>query len=208
LDEEEKKKSVNSFSLGIFYSNISNSMRTQGVKPHEKELVNLYTPYIMNVLQEVNPHLRLVNSECYAWLRCASGRQASDLKPDLFTAHHALIQYLPAYQNAPRCNVKRHFGKYISWESRASVHCVWDAKWTIDYWAFGQKSRYLQIAGEGCVDHNGAPPRLKGLLFDVTEFWMIRSSGNIIVDVVTCKWSQARSCWISCKSVTRGWRQH
>jgi hypothetical protein len=35
--------------------------------------------------------------------------------------------------------------------------------------------------------------KLKGILFDVEEFWMIRSSGNTIVDVVKCKWSQSGS---------------
>lgn len=35
--------------------------------------------------------------------------------------------------------------------------------------------------------------KLKGVLFDVEEFWMIRSSGNTIVDVVRCQWSQQGS---------------
>lgn len=87
----------------------------------------------------------------------------------------------------------RHFGKFISWECRASIHSIWDAKWKIDMKAFGEKCKYLQVAGEDCVDHNGVALKLKGVLFDVEEFWMIRSSGNTIVDVVQCKWAQLSS---------------
>ena len=162
-------------------------------RPHEKELVNLYTPILMQVVSEVSLHLRLVNSEFFKWLRCMSGHSKSDLKPDLFSAHHLLVQFLPAYQNAPVCTVKRQFGKFVSWESRSSIHCIWDAKWLIDMDAFGEKCKYLQIVGEDCVDHNGVALKLKGVLFDVHEFWMIRSSGNTIVDVVKCKWSQSGS---------------
>jgi len=162
-------------------------------RPHEKELVNLYTPSLIQIVSEVSPHLRLVNSEFFQWLRCMSGHRKSDMKPDLFSAHHPLVQFLPAYQNAPACTVKRPFGKFVSWESRSSIHCIWDAKWLIDMDAFGEKCKYLQIAGEDCVDHNGVALKLKGVLFDVQEFWMIRSSGNTIVDVVKCKWSQSGS---------------
>ena len=162
-------------------------------RPHEKELVNLYTPSLMEVVSEVSPHLRLVNSEFFGWLRCRSAYHKSDMKPDLFSAHHPLVQFLPAYQNAPNCAKRRHFGKFTSWESRASIHCIWDAKWEIDMEAFGEKCKYLQIAGEGCVDHNEVAIKLKGVLFDVDEFWMIRSSGNTIVDVVKCRWSQPGS---------------
>eukprot|EP01038_Epipyxis_sp_PR26KG_P011740 gene11740-15710_t len=173
---------------------IAKGMLNQNPKrPHEKELVNLYTPSLIQVVSDVSPHLRLVNSECFQWLRCASSNRKSDMKPDLFSAHHPLVQFLPAYQNAPVCTVNRQFGKFVSWESRSSIHCIWDAKWHIDVDSFGEKCKYLQIAGEDSVDHNGVALKLKGVLFDVDEFWMIRSSGNTIVDVVKCMWSQSGS---------------
>jgi hypothetical protein len=53
--------------------------------------------------------------------------------------------------------------------------------------AFGEKCKYLQITGEDSVDHNGVALRLKGVLFDIHEFWMIHSAGSTIVDVVKCK---------------------
>jgi hypothetical protein len=165
----------------------------QNPRPHEQHLVNLYTPTLIKVVEEVNPNLRLVNSEYFQWLRCMSGHRKSDLKPDLFSAHHPLIQYSPPYTNAPTCAVKRLFGKFISWESRASIHCIWDAKWKIDMQAFGEKCKYLQIAGEDCLDHNGVALKLKGVLFDKDEFWMIKSSGNTITEVEKCLWSQLGS---------------
>jgi hypothetical protein len=83
------------------------------LKLKESELVNLYTPTLMEVLHEVNPHLRLVNSEAYPWLQqCELGK--FDMKPDLFSAHHPMVQYMPAYKNAPTCEANRHFGKFIS----------------------------------------------------------------------------------------------
>ena len=168
-------------------------MFDQEPRPHEKELVSLYTPSLMQILNEVSPDLRLVNSEYFPWLQCVSGHRSSDLKPDLFSGHHSLVQFLPAYARAPACVVPRFFGKFASWESRGSIHCIWDAKWKIDMKAFGEKCKYLQIAGEDCVDYNDVAVKLKGVLFDVEEFWMIRSSGNTIVDVVKCPWTQSGS---------------
>ena len=165
----------------------------QKPRPHESQLVSLYTPYLMEVVSEVSRDLRLVNSEYYPWIQCMSGHRKSDLKPDLFSAYHPLIEYLPPYENAPSCTVNRLFGKFVSWESRASIHCIWDGKWKIDMGGFGEKCKYLQISGEEKLDHNGVPLRLKGILFDFYEFWMIRSSGNTIVDVVKCLWSQSGS---------------
>eukprot|EP01031_Cornospumella_fuschlensis_P023701 gene23701-28718_t len=176
-------------------------------RPHEKELVNLYTPSLIQIVSEVSPHLRLVNSEDFQWLRCMSGHRKSDMKSALFSAHHPLVQFLPAYENAPVCTVKRQFGKFVSWESRSSIHCIWDAKWLIDMDAFGEMCKYLQIASEDCVDHNGVALKLKGVLFDVHEFWMIRASGSTIVDVVKCKWSQSgsRDCLLHFLRVVDPW---
>jgi hypothetical protein len=120
-----------------------------------------------------------------------SGHSQSDIKPDLFSAYHALIEFHPAYLNAPVCAMKRQFGKFISWQSRASLHCIWDAKWKIDIKAFGEKCKYLQTTGEDAVDHNGVALMLKGVLFDFEEFWMITSIGNTIVKVVATRWVKA-----------------
>jgi hypothetical protein len=162
-------------------------------RPHEKVLVSLYTPSLIQVVDQVNPDLRLVNSEFFKWLQSMSGYSRADMMPDLFSAHHALVEFSPPYKDAPECAATRVFGRFISWESRASIHCIWDAKWQIDMSAFGEKCKYLQITGESAVDHNGAPLALKGVLFDLEEFWMINSRGNVIVDVVKCKWCQGGS---------------
>jgi hypothetical protein len=82
---------------------------------------------------------------------------------------------------------------FLNWELRSSVHCIWDAKWKIDMGGFGEKCKYLQITGEDSVNYDGFALKLKGVLFDVNEFWMIRSTGNSIYDVVKCEWSQAGS---------------
>ena len=170
--------------------NIAKAEYNKPNRPHESVLVNLYTPSLMKVLEEVNPDLRLINSEQYKWLRCASGHRMADMKPDLFSAHHALVEFLPAYNGAPECAVPRSFGKFINWESRTSIHCIWDAKWQLDFAGFGEKCKYLQIAGEDTVDYDGCPAQLKGVLFDIASFWMINSRGGTISNVVKCKWSQ------------------
>ena len=171
-------------------------MRDRG--ENESEIVNLYTPSLMEIIADVNPLLRLVNSETYQWIRCASGHRKSDMKPDLFSAYHPLVRYLSAYSKAPDCSVRRLFGKFEGWQCRSSIHCIWGAKKTINMEGFGEKCKYLQIAGEDCFDHNGVALKLKGILFDVDEFWMIRSSGNTIVDVVKCRWLQegSRQCLV------------
>ena len=156
-------------------------------RPHENILVNLYTPSLMEIVNNVSPDLRLVNSESNAWLQCTN-KSCHNLKPDLFTAHHYLVHFgAPAYKNAPECTTARLFGKFSDWQCRASIHCIWEAKWKIDISAFGEICSYLQIAGDGYKQ--GVSLKLKGVLFDSEEFWMIKSSGSSIVDVVTCKWS-------------------
>ena len=162
-------------------------------RPHENMLVNLYTPSLMHVVHEASPHLKLVNSEYFQWIQCMSSHRKSDLKPDLFSAYHPLVLFLPPYLNAPTCAEQRLFGKFCDWECRSSIHCIWDAKWAIDMDAFGEICKYLQIAGEDCVDYNGMAVKLNGVLFDRNEFWMIRSSGNTIVDVERCRWAQSGS---------------
>lgn len=37
-------------------------------RPHESELVSMYTPSLMQLLKEANPNVCLVNSEYYQWL--------------------------------------------------------------------------------------------------------------------------------------------
>ena len=59
--------------------------------------------------------------------------------------------------------------------------------------AFGEKCKYLQFAGEDCKNYNGANVKLKGILFDVNDFWMIVSHGNCITRVETCRWLQRGS---------------
>jgi hypothetical protein len=157
---------------------------------HEKVLVSLYTPELMKLIGELDPRLSLVNSEYFQWLHCSSGHSSSDMKPDLFTAHHSLVTFAPPYLNAPECTESRHFGKFLNWGCRASIHCIWDCKWKIDIEAFGQKVKYLQITGEDSYNHNKKPLWLKGILFDMEEFWMIRSAGEIILDLQRCKLDQ------------------
>jgi hypothetical protein len=147
---------------------------------HEKFLVSLYTPDLMEVIGELDPRLSLMAPEY----------EACHMKPDLFTAHHSLVTFAPPYQNAPECTGPRHFGKFLDWGCRASIHCIWDCKWKIDVDAFGQKVKYLQLAGESS---NKKPLRLKGILLDVEEFWMVNSVGANILDVPKCRLDQKGS---------------
>lgn len=110
----------------------------------------------------MHPDLRLVNSGMSSHKEC-------NLKPDLFTAHHPLIQYTAPYKNAPECDDKRLFGKFVDWENRSSIHCIWDAKWKIDINAFGEKCKYLQISGEDTLDEFGVEAKLRNILFDQLE---------------------------------------
>ena len=61
------------------------------------------------------------------------------------------------------------------------------------------KCTHLQIiAGDNLVNDDGAAVKLKGILFDVEEFWMIHSSGSDnIVEVEKCKWTQKGSRKVS-----------
>ena len=61
---------------------------SQSPRPHESELISLYTPYLKDVVRDVSSDLRLVNSECYPWIQYMSGYHKYDLKPDMFSAYH------------------------------------------------------------------------------------------------------------------------
>jgi hypothetical protein len=49
-------------------------------RQHETVLVSLYTPFLMQIVSDVNPNLRLVNSEQYKWIHCMSGHTSSSLR--------------------------------------------------------------------------------------------------------------------------------
>jgi len=166
-------------------------MRSSNTHRNEKYLVNLFTPQFTEILRIVDPDLRIVNSEEYKWLQCSADDPNADLKPDLFSCFHPLITYRSPYKNAIEGD--RLFGQYRDWNSRSSIHCIWDAKWKIDDEAFGEKCKYLQIAGQGTKDHAGSPLMLKGILFDADSFWAITSAGNEIISVVTSEWSRLGS---------------
>ena len=154
--------------------------------------MNLYFPYLLNVFGELCSNLRLVNSDEYAWLCTTSNEAHCQMKPDMFSAFHGLIEYKKPYKGAPDPSNKL-YGKFRPWHCRESIHCIWDCKWNINA-AFGEKCKYLQVTGQGDVtDFNGRSLRLKGVLFDVTGFWMIKSVKNEIVQVMTCDWSQKGS---------------
>jgi hypothetical protein len=162
-------------------------------KSTENMLVSLYTPALMGIIGEVSPQLRLINSEHSAWLKSKRGHPKSNLKPDLFSAYYPLIKYCLLDCRAPKCDANQLFGKFECWESRSSIHCIFDATWKIDMGSFGEKCKYLQTAGEGCNNHNGVPVMLRGVLFDKDQFWLIRSCGISIISVVQCPWTQAGS---------------
>ena len=101
----------------------------------------------------------MVYSVVFQWLRRMSGYRKSDMMPDMFSA--LLSRWVRTC--LPVCAVPIVFGRFHDWESRASIHCIRDAKWKINMSAFGENYKYLQIAGEESFDYNG-------VLFDVEEF--------------------------------------
>lgn len=158
-------------------------------KSNEKYLVNLYTPTLMDIIAEADPKLRLINSECYKWIKCKSKDPKCDLKPDLFVTHHSLVEFLPGYLNAPTCTIHRHFGKFANWSCRQSLTCIIDCKWKITDEGFGEKAKYLELTGAGCTNSNNELVKLKGMLFSIDEFWLIKSTGSRITEVQKCRWS-------------------
>lgn len=163
-------------------------------KKLEKELVNLYTPYLEDIVNEIEPLVLLVNSEEYKWLRSSSGHSECEMKPDLFIAYHGLVEKKTPYHNAPINNsVERIFGKFPCWNCRSSLWCILDAKWKIDDEAFGEKVKYLQSCGFQCRIWKDSNQPLKLLLFDIEEFWMIVGQGLSINELRKCKWTQAGS---------------
>jgi len=178
----------------VFSKNtVKQAKKLKKKKCHERELVNLYTPYLQSIVEEINSLIRLINSEEYAWLRASSGYSKCDMKPDLFVAYHALVEYKDAYRNAPVCEVNRLFGRFPCWNCRSSIWCIFDAKWKIDTAAFGEKCKYLQSCCYQCRIWQGLGQQLKLILFDIEEFWMIEGYENDIRKLTKCKWTQSGS---------------
>ena len=91
--------------------------------PMENQLVSLYTPSLMEIVEHMSPDLKLVNSECYAWIQCNSN-PSYNLKPNLFTAHRHLVHFEAAYRNTLECTTARLYGLFSNWKCRASIHCI------------------------------------------------------------------------------------
>ena len=70
--------------------------------PMENQLVSLYTPSLMEIVEHMSP----------------------DLKPNLFTAHRHLVHFEAAYRNTLECTTARLYGLFSKWKCRASIHCI------------------------------------------------------------------------------------
>lgn len=173
--------------------NLYNKKINQKQNIHERFLVNLCTPEIQSIIEEIHPEIRLINSEEYSWLHGASEDSRCDMKPDLLVAYHAIVEELPPYDGAPDCAVPRKFGRFPCWNCCPSIWCLLDAKWKIDIGAFGESCKYLQLCGQYYKDWQGEELKLKLILFDVEEFWMITSCGVDITMLKKCKWNQPGS---------------
>lgn len=177
-----------------FVDKIDELINQNTKRPHFQYLVALYSATLREIVAEVNPHVRLVNtySDLFAPLPCLSDDRPSDIDSVLISSFHGLYRFnLPC--KTPQICWDGLFGKFESWKSRSSIHCIWYCKWKLDMTAFGEICKYLQNATKGAADCYGAPLWLKGILFDYQELWMISSAGNAIVDVVKCNWSQPGS---------------
>lgn len=155
---------------------------------NEKYLVNLYSPFIQSIVEEVDTRVTLVNNEEYSWLRSSSDHRNCDMKSDLFIAYHALVEKKEPYRGSLDANIV--YGRFPCWNCRSSLWCLFDAKWKIDEAAFGEKCKYLQ----SCRSHiPGVNQKLKLILFDIEEFWMIEGHGMSITKLTKCSWTQSGS---------------
>jgi hypothetical protein len=164
---------------------VDQALALRGKNIHERELVNLYTPYLQEIIAEIDSQILLVNSEEYQWLRTSSGHRKFGRGPDLFLAYHALVEKKLAYRNAPE--VERLFGRFPCWNCRSSLWCIFSAKWKIGDAAFDEKCNYLQSCGYQCRLWQGIGQLLKLILFDIEEFWMIEGLEVTITKVTKCK---------------------
>jgi hypothetical protein len=146
----------------------------------EQELVQLYLPMLRQVVGEIEPKLQLVDSEGIDQLR-----GPSKVKSGLLLAYHALIKHTSSADLL--CS------KFPSWHCRSSIWCLFNGKWKIDDAAFGEICNDLQNWGERCELWEGKVPSLKGILFDIDEFWMIEGWKAEIKAVKICKWNQLGS---------------
>lgn len=110
-------------------------------------------------MSEVSGDLRLMNIEYYSWLHCMGGHRKSDMKPDLFSAYHPLIEYLPPYENAPNCKCNRIFGKFFSWES----HGKWNIKWEV--------RREMQVSSDSIYSNSSFPKQLRSIASYRISWW-------------------------------------
>jgi hypothetical protein len=133
---------------------------------NENVLVSYFTPRLQEIVSSINPNVNLYNSEQYKWLRAPSAAPECEMKPDLFVAYDALVERRDPYKNAPECATSRQFGIFPCWNCRASIWCLFDAKWDLDLTALGEKAKYLECCGANCRLWDGETPTLKLILFD------------------------------------------
>ena len=177
--------------------NVNEGLQLLNTGSKEDQLVALYTPFFQAILDEVNElnksELKLVNSECFTWLRVFSSVSKNDLKPDLFIASHENVLYKAAYANAPSCECDRVFGKFEKWKCRDSLNSIWDAKTTLNDEGMGKVFRYVQIAGQECKDYRGNAVPMRGVAFDAEKMMLVTGLDNKIYHATVLRMAAAGS---------------
>jgi hypothetical protein len=166
---------------------------------NENVLVSHFTPRLQEIVSSINPKMHLYNSEVHKWLQAPSGAAECEMKPDLFVAYDALVERRDPYKNAPECATPRQFGIFPCWSCRASLWCLFGAKWELSDTALGEKVKYLECCGANCRLWADETPTLKLILFDAKEFWMIEGKSTSITKITKCPWDRPGS-WAAFRS--------
>jgi hypothetical protein len=142
--------------------------------------------------------LKLVNSECYTWLKAPAPAPApkNDFKPDLFIASHENVLYRDhAYKNhAPACESDhRLFGTFAKWRCRDCLNSIWVANTTLNGEGKGKVFRYVQMAGHDCKDYEGNAVPMRGVAFDAANMMLVTGECSRINHAIVLRMDAAGS---------------
>jgi hypothetical protein len=163
----------------------------------EQSVVAYLTPCFEEIIGKHN--LCVVNSEMHPWLQTSDHSTKFRQKPDLFFSHRAFFSSRPppdlrGDQMSEKCGGLRQYGVLSHWVLRENISVVGEARIKINTSAFGEVLNYgCHLCWQSRDIRDSPPVEGKLILFDKSEFWLVKMEKGIVTHVTISSWTDEGS---------------
>lgn len=155
----------------------------------ESDVIAIVAPVLSSLLvaKDLNPRITPFLCEKYRSVLSASNRSKHDGKPDMIFADPAFFCTRVSYKGA--VDLSLQYGHLTHWGVRSSMIVVVEAKVKIDPSAVGELCTYMSRIFHNCHDHDMFPLVIRGLLFDIKGFHLLKFVSGECAHYIESAWT-------------------